>query len=238
MAAGGEDVDAEVRGRRVLDAEAVDAVHAEQDPLALGPALVRVGDRSSDLAQRELDAARRVHPRDGEAARPRLQRASDGAHDRVDRGRLRLVVEADAADGHAVELLPEAERLVRRVEVVLGRHDLVARLQAQPRVHEPEPHRRRVRERDLVRGRTEIRGGGGAGLLLERGLRPAQVHRGVAVELAAVAGDRLSHDARVGGEQERRQVDEARIEGERRAAGSAPLVASPPRRRPAAARAR
>ena len=218
MAAGGEDVDAEVRRRRVLDAEAVDAVHAEQDPLALGPAFVRIGDGNRQLAERELDAGRRVHPRDCEAARLRLQRPSDGAYDRVDRGRLRLVVEPDAADGDAVELLPEAERLVGRIEVVFGRHDLVARVQAQPRIHEPEPHRRRVRERNLVRGRTKIRSGGGARLLLERGLRLAQVHRRVAVELAAVAVDRLPDDARVGGEQERRQVDEARIEGERRSA--------------------
>ena len=68
VAARGETSTPRSSGRRVLDAEAVDAVDAEQDALELGSAVVGVGDRVRDLPQRQLDAARRVHPRDGDRA--------------------------------------------------------------------------------------------------------------------------------------------------------------------------
>ena len=55
----------------------------------------------------------------------------------------------------------QPECLVRGVEVVLGRQDLVLDLQGEPRVEQAEPHRRRVGERDV--GRRGTRGSGRCG---------------------------------------------------------------------------
>jgi hypothetical protein len=141
-----------------------------------------------------------VHPGDREAARPGAERARHRGDDRVDRGGFGLVVETDAPNGHAVQLLTQTQRLVGRVEVVLGRDHLVARLEAETRVDEPEPHRRRVGERDLLRLAAEVRRGSGAGALLQLRLRLAEVQGRIRVERAAVALDRVPDDARVRGE--------------------------------------
>ena len=78
--------DAQVDRRCVLDPEAVHAVDAEEDLLGRAAPVVRVRDRLGDLGERELDAARRVHPRDRDGAGLRRDPLGDRRDDRV-RGR-------------------------------------------------------------------------------------------------------------------------------------------------------
>src|ERR671936_3099835 len=59
VAAGGEEVAAEVRQPRALDPEAVNAVDAEENALGLPPAPVEPGERGGDPADRQLDAGTR-----------------------------------------------------------------------------------------------------------------------------------------------------------------------------------
>ena len=97
VAAGRQHVDAEVGRRRVLGAEAVHAVDAQEDALALAPPAVRVGHGGGDLTQRQLHPARGVHPGERERTRSRAERARHGRDDPVHRRRLRLVVQAHCA---------------------------------------------------------------------------------------------------------------------------------------------
>ena len=136
MAAGDERVTAQVTDGLCASAEAVHAVDAHEHPLR---------QRLRDRPQGQPDSVARVDPREGDDSRAARDGPQDAAHDLVLRGAPRVVVEPDAPDSHA----GEPERLVRRVEVVLGRHDLVVRAERQPRVEEPEPHRGRVGERNF-----------------------------------------------------------------------------------------
>jgi hypothetical protein len=56
VAARHEEVGAELDGRGVLHAEAVHPVDAEEDPLVVVAASVRLRHRIGDLAERQLDA--------------------------------------------------------------------------------------------------------------------------------------------------------------------------------------
>ncbi len=212
MAAGDEDVGAEILGRGVLVAEPVDAVDGEQDPLLLVAAVVRLGDHVGDVAHRQLHARPGVDPRDREAARLRGEPVAHGRDDLVDRRLGRVVVELQPPHLGAVALGAQAQRLVRGVEVVLGRHDLLPLLEAKARVDEAEAHRGRVGERDLLRARLQVVGGRLARGFLDAGLRLAEIDGRVPVELGAVLFDRVAHGLGMRGEDEGRQVDHLRVE--------------------------
>ncbi len=145
--------------------------------------------------------------------------------DRLHGCRGGIVVEPDPAHANPVTLRAQAERLVGGVEVVLGGDDLVAGAQAKAAVDEAGAHRRRVRERYLLRRGAEVGGGRPACLLLEGGLGLAQVERRIPVERVAMSGDRLAHDPRMRGEEKGRQVDVRRIEVEVAAARRLDAVA-------------
>ena len=142
VAARDERVAAEVTHGLGPSAEAVHAVDAQEHALR---------ERLRDRPHGQPDSGARVDPREGDDPRPSRDRPLDAAHDLVLRCAPRVVVEPYTPDAHA----GEPERLVRRVEVVLGRHDLVVRAEREPRVEEPESHRRRVGERDLGRRRAQ-----------------------------------------------------------------------------------
>ncbi len=199
-------------GRGVLVPEPVDAVDREQDRLLLVAAVVGLGDHVGDLAHRELHARAGVDPGDRETARLRGEPVAHGRDDLVDRGVRRVVVEADAPHLGAVALGAQPQRLVRGVEVVLGRHDLLPLLQAQARVDEAESHRGRVGERDLLRAGLEVVGDRLARGLLDAGLRLAEVDRRVPVELRPVLLDRVAHGLGMRGEDEGGQMHHLRVE--------------------------
>jgi hypothetical protein len=63
VAAGDEEVDAELIRRRRLAPEAVHAVETEEDAVCRRAIAVRVRDHVGDLPHRQLHPRRRVHPR-------------------------------------------------------------------------------------------------------------------------------------------------------------------------------
>jgi hypothetical protein len=76
----------------------VNAVDAEQYAVAFGATGVERINRVGDLANRELHARARVHPRDREHAGLRPDGARDAVGDLVFRRSLRPVVQRDLAD--------------------------------------------------------------------------------------------------------------------------------------------
>ena len=106
------------------------------------------------------------------------------------------------------------QRLVGGVEVVLGRDDLVAGSQTQAAVQQREAHRRAVGQRDVVGRRSQVRPGGFANAPLEPPLVGVEVLDRVRVEFATVLLDRLADLPWVGREQERREVEEFRLQVE------------------------
>ena len=225
VAAGGERVAAAARAAEPPGAEAVHAVDARGRAhgrvRGSASAIARIGSLTPVLECTQVNATTRVCGRDP-AAQPR--------HDLVDRrhgaGRR--------TDGRAApsRRRTEAQRLVRRVEVVLGRHDLLVRLQREPRVEQAEAHRRRVGERDLVRGTPRYRPAAERAAAVSRPSFPWRYETASRSSPATMTLDRVSHGPWMGGEQEGRQVDAPRIERELRAhAAPAAQVGLLPRRR-------
>src|SRR5437899_9731358 len=95
VTAGDENVAAELCGRRRLDAEAVDTVHAQENSLRLPPSRVDRTQGVRDRTNRELDPGARVHPRDSEDTGFGTDRAADGRDDLVDGDVARVPVETD-----------------------------------------------------------------------------------------------------------------------------------------------
>ena len=151
VATGREQVAAELDRRRLLHAERMHPIRAEQYALPLGPIPVRRMHDGGDLVEGELHPRRRVDPRHSEAASSRGQRTSDRVDDAPARRRGRIVVEADESNRGAASGRRRPERDMGGVEIVLRRDDLVAGTQAQPAIHQPKTHRRAVGQRDLVR---------------------------------------------------------------------------------------
>ena len=142
---------------------------------------------------RRVDPGQRQHP--GVRVDAVLGRLDDALHGRL----CRVVVEPDPAQ--AAVALPQ--RLVRRVEVVLGR-DRIPRLHAA--VHEAEAHRGRVREGQVAAADAEVAGGRVGHAPVELGLVLAHVAGSVGIEPAAVALDRLADRARMRRQHERVEV--------------------------------
>ncbi len=163
VAAGDEHVHRLDPDRLVLDAEGVHAVDREQHAVAPVGA-----HRGGDLRERELDAGARVHPREREHAGAAGDAGPDGLRDRAGGGLGGVVVELDAPERQPVAGGPQPQRLVGRVVVVLGGEELVATgAQVDRPVHEAEPHRRRVGEREVLRVDLQVPAAG----LGDRGVR-------------------------------------------------------------------
>ena len=84
VAAGDEEVAAELVGPAVLDAEPVHAVDAQQRPVGLGAPGVELGQRVGDRPRSAASARARVHPRDGDDARLRRAPRAQARDDLVD----------------------------------------------------------------------------------------------------------------------------------------------------------
>ena len=115
VAAGDEEVAAEIGDGLLLDAEAVHAVDAQEHAIGLGALLVHVGERVGHAADRQLHARRRVHPGARATARVRGPIALDQVADDLVGGRLLgHRVERDLADGGAGVQRAQAQRFVGR----------------------------------------------------------------------------------------------------------------------------
>ena len=114
VAAGDEEVAAEIPDGLRLDAEAVHAVDAQEHAIGLGALLVHVGERVGHPADRQLHARRRMHPGDGDRARARADALDQVADDLVGGCLLGNGVEGDLADGGAGVKRAQAQRLIGR----------------------------------------------------------------------------------------------------------------------------
>src|SRR5204863_3668830 len=101
VAAGDEEVAAEIGHRLLLDAETVHAVDAEEHAIGFGALLIDVRDRVGHPTDRQLDARRRMHP----GARDRTRAGANPLHQIADNlfgGRLLGDgIERDLADSRA-----------------------------------------------------------------------------------------------------------------------------------------
>ena len=190
------------RGRRRRRAGRGRAPARRSLSAASASAIARIG---------QLDAGARVHPGDRDRARARRRRrAPTDGDDLVGRTRARVAVERDACARVApvrARASGAAPRGWRRSRASVVRISWPAR-SAQAAVQQPEPHRRRVGQRDLRRasrrGRPPRRR---ATARFERDARARAGSRlGFASSAAAVALDRLAHRARMRREQERGQT--------------------------------
>src|SRR5262249_42753486 len=133
--------------------------------------------------------------------------------DLVGAGGRRIVIERDLLDLSAGLCGRESQALVRRVEVVRRRQDVVAGPQPQTVVRQAEAHRRAVGEHDLVGAYPEVVGGRGAHLVVVPG-RLVNDRVRIGVQLLSPTRDRVPHGFRMPGEYERGELRQLGVEGE------------------------
>jgi hypothetical protein len=145
----------------------VHGVDCQEDAVLRAPVPVQLGESIGNRPHRHLQAGAGVHPRHGDKTGTPVYEPPDPGDDLV-RGRGRDVVEEpDLRQRRTRSKDTEPERLVGRVEVVVGGEELLVLAQAEPAVEEPETHRGRVRERDVLGWDAEVIGSGvDDGLLL------------------------------------------------------------------------
>ncbi len=143
VAAGDEEVAAQRSHVHRFDAERVHAVDAQQRAAAVAQSL-------GDLRDRQLHARARVHPGQRDAPPcPRRRARTTESTISASVARCGIAVQRDPPHRRAERSGGEPQRLMRGVEVVGRRHDLLAGLQSEPAVEQAEPHGRRVGERDV-----------------------------------------------------------------------------------------
>jgi len=153
VAAADEDVAAELGRCCRLDAEAVRAVDAEEDPVGGRSGAVHRVQCVGDGANRQFHARARVHPGQREGSRPGRDRCAHRRDDLGGRHGVRLPIETDPAHVCARPERTQPQRFVRRIEVVTRCEHLLAgpQVQRRRRGRGPSSCNPSARSRQLVR---------------------------------------------------------------------------------------
>ena len=229
MGAGDEEIRAQ-RGRvDVLDAKTVHAVDDQDGPLRRRPTGVDGANRRGHLGDRQLETGRRVDPGQPDRTGGGRDRAPQANHHSFGAGLGGAVMERHLAHRRTLLGGRQRDRLVMGIVVMLGRQDLVPRVQAESVVDQRQARGRIRHPRQLGRGGSGV---GGEPVFdpppvvaeEEQSLLDAQR---VGIDSAAPAVDGFPHRPRMGRQEEARHRNQVRVEVEKAPHGAP--IDGPPR---------